>query len=222
MTKERFVIVFPAHEAELFAQESRRHAAGGHRRLDHDRPRPAHRVDQGRCHVPSGQTDDPRGEDLAERGLSALGPIPAAGQRPARGIQRQGRLLAMDVDIERFLWKKRLLLIFSPERADPLFNSLVNEISSRRGDVEDRDLVIFEILESGASKMNSSELEPQKAASFRERFEIPETTFTVILLGKDGGIKLKRKVHVRLEEIFRLIDAMPMRQDEMRQKGRKF
>jgi len=81
---------------------------------------------------------------------------------------------AMDVDIERFLWKKRLLLILSPERADPLFNSLVNEISSRRGDMEDRDLVIFEILESGASKMNSSELEPQNAASFRERFEIPK------------------------------------------------
>jgi hypothetical protein len=129
---------------------------------------------------------------------------------------------AMDVDVERFLWKKRLLLIFSPERADPLFNGLVNEISSRRGDVEDRDLVIFEILESGASKMNSSELEPQKAASFRERFEIPKNTFTVILLGKDGGIKLKRNDQVRLEEIFLLIDSMPMRQDEMRQKGRKF
>lgn len=34
---------------------------------------------------------------------------------------------------------------------DLLFSSLVNEISSRRGDVEDRDLVIFEILESGVS-----------------------------------------------------------------------
>lgn len=129
---------------------------------------------------------------------------------------------AMDVEIERFQWKKRLLLIFSPERADPLFNSLANEIASRRVDVEDRDLVIFEILESGVSKMNSSELEPQKAASFRERFEIPQNTFTVILLGKDGGIKLKRNDKVRLEEMFRLIDSMPMRQDEMRQKDRKF
>jgi hypothetical protein len=125
---------------------------------------------------------------------------------------------AIDLNIEDFQWKKRLLLIFSPNRADPLFNSLANEISSRREDVEDRDLVIFEILESGASKMNSSELEPQKAASFQKQFEIPENTFTVILLGKDGGIKLKRSDHVRLEEIFRLIDSMPMRQDEMRQK----
>ncbi|MFO7687606.1 MAG: DUF4174 domain-containing protein [Desulfobacterales bacterium] len=41
-------------------------------------------------------------------------------------------------------------------------------------------------------------------------------------MGKDGGIKLKRNDQVRLEEIFQLIDSMPMRQDEMRQKGRKF
>lgn len=129
---------------------------------------------------------------------------------------------AMDLDTEDFQWKKRLLLIFSTERADPLFNSIVNEISSRRGDVEDRDLVIFEILESGASKMNSSELELQKAASFREPLKIPKNTFTVILLGKDGGIKLKRNENVRLEEIFQLVDSMPMRQDEMRQKDRKF
>lgn len=129
---------------------------------------------------------------------------------------------AMDLNIEDFQWKKRLLLIFSPNSADPLFNSLSNEISSRPGDVEDRDLAIFEILESGVSKMDSSELEPQKSVSIRERFEIPNNTFTVILLGKDGGIKLKRNDHVRLEEIFRLIDSMPMRQDEMRQKGRKF
>lgn len=129
---------------------------------------------------------------------------------------------AMDLNIEDFQWKKRLLLIFSPHRADPLFKSLANEISSRPGDAEDRDLVIFEILESEDSKMSSGKLEPQKSASIRERFEIPNNTFTVILLGKDGGIKLKRSDHVRLEEIFRLIDSMPMRQDEMRQKDRKF
>lgn len=129
---------------------------------------------------------------------------------------------AMDLNIEDFQWKKRLLLIFSPHRTDPLFNSLANEISSRPGDVEDRDLVIFEILESEDSKTSSGKFERRKSASIRERFEIPNNTFTVILLGKDGGIKLKRDDHVRLEEIFRLIDSMPMRQDEIRQKGRKF
>jgi hypothetical protein len=128
----------------------------------------------------------------------------------------------MDVDIAHLQWKKRLLLVFAAENAQPNFQSLANEISSRLSDVDDRDLVVFEILESGTSRMNRSRIEPQKAASIREQFEIAPNEFTVILVGKDGGIKLKRNDQVRLEEIFQLIDSMPMRQDEMRQKGRKF
>jgi hypothetical protein len=127
---------------------------------------------------------------------------------------------AADVDFERFQWKNRLLLIFAAESTHPLFNSLVKEIAAQRDEVDERDLVVFEILESGPSKRNSSEIEPQKAASIRKQFEIPQHTFAVILVGKDGGIKLKRNEHIRLEEIFRLIDSMPMRLDEMRQKGR--
>ena len=99
---------------------------------------------------------------------------------------------------------------------------MANEISSRQADVDERDLVVFEILESGTSRMNRSRIEPQKATSIREQFEIAPNAFTVILVGKDGGIKLKRNDQVRLEEIFQLIDSMPMRQDEMRQKGRNF
>jgi hypothetical protein len=128
----------------------------------------------------------------------------------------------MDVDITHLQWKKRLLLVFAAESGQPNFQSLANEISSRQADVDDRDLVVFEILESGTSRMNHSRIEPRKAASIREQFEIAPSAFTVILVGKDGGIKLKRNDQVRLEEIFQLIDSMPMRQDEMRQKGRKF
>jgi hypothetical protein len=124
----------------------------------------------------------------------------------------------MDVDITHLQWKKRLLLLFAAESGQPNFQRLANEISSRQTDVDDRDLVVFEILESETSRMNRSRIEPQKAASIREQFGIAPNSFTVILVGKDGGIKLKRNDQVRLEEIFRLIDSMPMCQDEIRQK----
>jgi len=127
----------------------------------------------------------------------------------------------MAIDIEHFRWKKRLLLVFAAENAQSHYQSLANEISSRQADVNDRDLVVFEIIESGTSRMNGSPIEPQKAASIREQFEITPNSFTVILVGKDGGIKMKRNDQVRLEEIFRLIDSMPMRQEEMRTKNRK-
>jgi bifunctional DNA-binding transcriptional regulator/antitoxin component of YhaV-PrlF toxin-antitoxin module len=130
----------------------------------------------------------------------------------------------MDADITNLQWKKRLLLIFAADNAQSNFQSLANEISSRQADVDDRDLVVLEILESGTSRMNRSRIEPQKGASIRKQLGIAPDEFTVILVGKDGGIKLKRNDQVRLEEIFQLIDSMPMRQDEMSQnsyRGRK-
>jgi hypothetical protein len=48
---------------------------------------------------------------------------------------------------------------------------------------------------------------------------VPSSAFSLILVGKDGGIKLKRSDQVDLREVFELIDSMPMRQNEMRQKS---
>ena len=62
----------------------------------------------------------------------------------------------------------------------------------------------------------------RSAASLRKHFDVTQKTFALILLGKDGGIKLKRNDRVKLDEIFTLIDSMPMRKDEMRQKGQSF
>ena len=42
--------------------------------------------------------------------------------------------------------------------------------------------------------------------------------FEVILLGLDGGVKLERDEEIPLAELFRVIDAMPMRASEMRNK----
>ena len=43
----------------------------------------------------------------------------------------------------------------------------------------------------------------------------PEATFEVILVGKDGGGKLRRKEQVAASELTALIDTMPMRRSEM-------
>ncbi len=44
----------------------------------------------------------------------------------------------------------------------------------------------------------------------------PPATFTVLLIGKDGGIKLRRNTPVPATDLTALIDTMPMRRDEMR------
>lgn len=126
----------------------------------------------------------------------------------------------MDFDFEQFKWKRRLLLVFAPDSSHPLFESLQREISTQKQAVDDRDLVVFEILGVGTSKRDGTQLAPHSAASLREQFGVSPNAFSLILVGKDGGVKLRRNDPVNLEEIFRLIDSMPMRQDEMRQNGR--
>ena len=48
-----------------------------------------------------------------------------------------------------------------------------------------------------------------------KQFTVSSLGFQLLLLGKDGGVKL-RSSNVSLEDIFSLIDTMPMIRKEMR------
>jgi hypothetical protein len=63
-------------------------------------------------------------------------------------------------------------------------------------------------------------LSPEDTQKLRRRFGVRPGRFTVILIGKDGGVKMLREDRVELQEIFDLIDSMPMRQQEMQEKGK--
>ena len=127
-------------------------------------------------------------------------------------------LFRSPMDLSQFQWKNRLLFLFAPTRNHPLFEALHKSLAAQKTEAADRDLVVFEILESGPSSMNTNYLDPQAANSLRKKFDVQRGRFAVILVGKDGGIKLNRRDPTQLADIFALIDAMPMRQDEMRQK----
>jgi len=126
---------------------------------------------------------------------------------------------AMSMDLTQFQWKNRLLFLFAPDGNSPLFKNLQSQIMAQKAEVEDRDLVVFEVLAKGPSRMNTASLDRQQADSIRDHFAVPRNTFSLILVGKDGGIKLKRNDQIDLGAVFELIDSMPMRQDEMRQKN---
>jgi hypothetical protein len=123
------------------------------------------------------------------------------------------------MDLTQFKWKNRLLFLFAPDRNHPFYKHLHSQIIDQKPEVEDRDLVIFTILLQGPSQMNATAIDRQEADSIRDRFMIPPKAFSLILIGKDGGIKLKRNDQVDLAEVFELIDSMPMRQNEMRQQN---
>ena len=125
----------------------------------------------------------------------------------------------LSMDLTQFQWKNRLLFIFAEDGSHPLFKDLQSQIVARKAEIDDRDLIVFEVPAQGPARMNNSPLDRKDADSIRTHFAIPSNTFSLILVGKDGGIKLKREDRVDLSDVFGLIDSMPMRQREMQQKN---
>lgn len=99
-----------------------------------------------------------------------------------------------------YRWENRIILIFGNDQQTV---SKQNEVFyAKKKDLEERDLRVF---------INPETKEMQKIRH--------ETGFEVILIGKDGGVKKRKTELITTEELFGIIDAMPMRQSEMRRKN---
>jgi hypothetical protein len=115
-------------------------------------------------------------------------------------------------ELTEFRWKNRVLLIIDTNNNLPVRDLQVNKFVSRNDEMEERDLVLLvctgkEVLDKDGLK---TDIDPDKI-SYGE-FQ------GVILIGKDGGVKLRKKFIVEPKEIFDLIDQMPMRRAEMKNK----
>jgi hypothetical protein len=122
------------------------------------------------------------------------------------------------VDLGKYRWQNRLLFLFSPSPEVPVFQTLSGELSRNPDGVRDRDLLVFSVLEQGTSLLGHREITLEGAENLRRRFGVSRGAFTVVLVGKDGTVKLQREGMTALKDIFGLIDSMPMRRREIRGK----
>ncbi len=119
------------------------------------------------------------------------------------------------IDFDEYRWSKRPLYVFSPTSDREDYQKQLNDISSREDGIEDRDMIVHLVLEKGASFAGDLPLETAAVQQLREKFSVSPGDFSVILVGKDGGVKLRKGEYVPMSDIFDLIDSMPMRKSEM-------
>jgi hypothetical protein len=120
------------------------------------------------------------------------------------------------VDLARYRWKNRLLFVFAPSAEDGRLVRQRAALDEQRKGVVDRHLVRFDVMADNAVRNGGEDLGEGAAAFLRRTFAVEPESYTVILVGKDGGEKMRRTAVVPVAEIFGIIDAMPMRQAEMR------
>ena len=127
---------------------------------------------------------------------------------------------ALDADhlLSDLAWEKRVLLIFSPHDRRADFRRQVALLNASADGLDERDMTTIEAFADDRLRIDGREREPA-ATGFYRRFAVRDDEFRVILLGKDGTIKLDRDAPVTSRDLFALIDAMPMRRLEMRRNG---
>jgi hypothetical protein len=129
----------------------------------------------------------------------------------ALGVLGSSTLFAQQLDPYR--WKNRVLLIFTP---DLPYNRLVDQLSfldAERAGLADRDLKVLVLTPKGNIEFSAAD-----SRHLYEVYKVGKETFMVILVGKDGTAKLRTKQPIAPAVLFDTIDAMPMRQAEIKRK----
>jgi hypothetical protein len=91
-----------------------------------------------------------------------------------------------------------------------VLNEQLALLKSRQKELLELDLIIFRYANGKLYDISGS------ATSMNTK-SIPDKDCNgLLLIGKDGGVKLKKEFIVPPDEIFTLIDSMPMRRAEMK------
>lgn len=110
----------------------------------------------------------------------------------------------------------RIVLLFG-NATNAALEKQITELESAPEGISDRDLLIFHIEQEVYLLNSKSSLAAMPAQQFRDKYNVPKGEFRYILIGKDGGVKYNKKEFVSNKTLFTVIDAMPMRQREMRE-----
>ncbi len=118
--------------------------------------------------------------------------------------------------LDAWRWDQRIALLFAAEPDNPALHAQLSLLSGSEGAAQDRDLLRIEVVGDRVSARPPVDGLPD-AAALRARFAVDADDFAVLLIGKDGGVKLRASEPIAACEFYELIDGMAMRRSERSQ-----
>ena len=109
---------------------------------------------------------------------------------------------AEDVDLDALLWVARPVVVFAESDADPAFQRQMDLLSARFDELVERDVIVI------------VDTSPDPRSDVRRKLR--PRGFMLTLIGKDGGVKLRKPFPWDVRELSRSIDKMPIRKQELR------
>jgi hypothetical protein len=117
-------------------------------------------------------------------------------------------------NLEKHQWKNRVLLIFSTEKDADNYKEQIKILSEVKEGLLERKIEVYGTTKTEFIKNFKGNWE--NSNHLLKKYVSTSKAFQVILIGLDGGVKLKQDRILSTEKLFTIIDGMPMRRRELR------
>lgn len=118
-------------------------------------------------------------------------------------------------DLMKHRWKNRVIVIMVTEKSSSLLSDQLEVFKQNQAGLEERKLVIYQATPD-AHKLGMHNDQWSKDGTLYTQHKLSTEPFEVILIGLDGHVKKRQAQIFTTEQLFPLIDEMPMRQIELR------
>jgi len=116
-------------------------------------------------------------------------------------------------DLTDYQWKNRIILLKDTNIDSDWLQAQLKRLNSRQQEFSNREVLLFLITDSSVYN-EKREVMNLQADSIVSNYGLANFA-GLVLIGKDGGAKLKEEFIVNPSTIIKLIDDMPMRKSEM-------
>ena len=124
-------------------------------------------------------------------------------------------LFAQSQALSSMQWKNRVLLVLSENPNDPLVKQQVSLFSNDAEEVKERKLLVYQVFPEFYLMGGDSAIRRSSGEIYFD-YKSAKKSFELILIGLDGDEKMRRTELIRPEDLYAIIDSMPMRRYEMR------
>tara|TARA_R110002049_G_scaffold32570_2_gene108295 strand:+ start:3513 stop:3896 length:384 start_codon:yes stop_codon:yes gene_type:complete len=112
-------------------------------------------------------------------------------------------------------WENRILLVITDKNNSPVYKNQINKLQACTNGLAERKLFIYQVKKDSCKTGLQNTSKWQKSYELYKDYKKLNDSFEVILIGLDGGIKLRQSNILTCKELFKTIDVMPMRRSEI-------
>ena len=127
-------------------------------------------------------------------------------------------------DLKTHQWENRILIVKTNDASSTKFQTQLKEFRQAAKEMIERKFVMYAIMEDEYTYINYKSLTLNnvgKTSGKLAKTLNKKEEFEVILIGLDGGIKLRETEVMIRTVLFNKVDSMPMRRSELRKKQKK-